>query len=164
MEFAKKEFSYYWKIIMFPLFLLIGWSILGIIIASFSVEWYFSIFGQWQGLVIQVMAFGFIGYCIVAEHKGEVRHSAWGGAITGALLGLVGAILSLIAYYFIPQIIQASLSQAAQQGISMDQLMEFAKIGLYAGFITGPLFGGLIGAGISAIAGAIANRRTKKKK
>jgi len=162
MEFAKKDFSYYWIIIRLPLLALVLWSILSVIIARFAIQWHSSIFGTWQSMIIQLIVFGFIGYTIIAEHKGEVRHSAWGGAITGVIVGFIGAILALIAFYFVPQMYEAGIQQAVAQGAPEATVRSFMKLGLYIGFVTGPLFSGLIGAGISAIAGVITKKVVKK--
>ncbi len=163
MEFAKKDFSYYWKIIKLPLLFLVAWSIIGVIVAKFAIEWYSSIFGSWQGIFIQLIVFGFIGYCIVAEHKGSVKQGAWAGAITGVIAGFIGAILALISYYLVPQLYETSIAQATARGASADMVRNFIKIGVYIGFITGPLFSGLIGAGISALSGLVTKKVMKKR-
>ena len=164
IEFAKKNFSYYFKVIRFPLLFLILWSIVSVVVAKYAIQMHSSIFGTWQGLVVQLIVFGFIGYCIVAEHKGDVKQSAWAGAITGVITGFIGAILALVAYYLVPQFYEVSISQAVSAGASADMVTGFIRIGLYIGFITGPLFSGLIGAGISAVSGLVTKKIMKKKK
>jgi len=162
IEFAKKDFSYYWNIIKIPLFVLIGWSVLAVIVAKMSTYWHQSIFGTWQGLVVQLIVFGFIGYTIIAEHKGSVKQSAWAGAITGVIAGFVGAILAVIMFYLVPQIYELSINQAVAQGAPAELVRNIIRIGLYTGFITGPLFAGLIGAAISAISGVVTKKLEKK--
>ena len=162
MKFADEEFSYYWKVIKVPLLLIIGWSVLALIIAKLSLYWYMSVFNGWAGLILQVAVFCFVGYIIIAENKGQLRNSAWAGALTGILAGIGGAILSIIAINFVPEIIEQSISRAVASGAPEEMVRQMVKIGIYLGFITGPLFGGLIGALVSGMSGIITKKTIRR--
>ena len=162
MEFADKDFSYYWKVIKIPFILLVAWSVVAIIVAKLSLYWYQSIFSGTTGIIFQIAVFSFIGYAIITENKGDPRNSVWAGVLTGVLAGLAGAILSLIAINFVPELIEQSVTQAVAQGLSEATVRQMITIGMYFGFITGPLINGILGALVSGIAGLITKKTLKR--
>lgn len=158
MKFAEKDFSYYWKIIRIPLAILVGWSLLGLIIAIINYNLYTQIFSNISGWILTIAIFGFIGYSTTKDHKGENKHGFWAGGITGVIYGFIGAIIAIIMINLIPDISAAALARASTQGVDPATMEKFIKIGLYVGLITGPLFSGVIGAIISWIGGLIGKK------
>ncbi len=159
MKYADKDFSYYWKIIKIPTYVLIAWSVLGFIMSIISLSLYLSIFSATVNWFLIIVVFGFIGWTVIKDYKGTVKIAAWAGALSGAIVGFIGAIISILTFYFVPEVIQLTISQLAQQpGVDFAAIQGFMKIGMYAGLITGPLFAGLIGAAISAVAALIAKK------
>ena len=155
MKFGGKDFLDYWKIIKIPTYVLIGWSVLAFIISMISFDLYNTIFSSLSGLFLVIAVFGFIGWTAVKDHKEGTKTSAWAGALAGAVSGFAGAIISILMFYIVPDVI---LAVAAQSGADPAALQGFMQIGFFIGLITGPLFNGLIGAAIAAIAALIAKK------
>lgn len=159
MKFGEKEFFYYWKIIKIPTYVLIAWSVLGLILGIVSFSLYASIFSPAVGYILMIAVFGFIGWMTIKDYKGTVKIAAWAGALAGAITGFIGAIIGILMFYFVPEVINYAIMQAAQQpGVDMAAVQSFMEMGIYIGLITGPLVSGLIGAGIAAIAALIAKK------
>ncbi len=59
-----------------------------------------------------IAVFGFIGWTMVKDHKKVVKTAAWGGALTRVIVGLVGAIISILMFYPVPEVIQSAIMQA----------------------------------------------------
>jgi hypothetical protein len=155
MKFGDKEFSFYWKIIKIPFFVLIGWSILSFIVSIISLSLYTSIFTSASSWILLVAVFGFIGWTAVKDHDGTVKVAAWSGALAGIISGFIGAIIGIIMFYVVPDLF---LMQAQMAGADISAVQGFIAIGIYIGLITGPLISGLIGAAVSAIAALIAKK------
>ena len=155
MKFAGKEFKDYWKIIKMPTYVLVAWGILSFIIATISFSLYTTIFSPLAGWILTIAVFGFIGWTAIKDHKQTIKISAWSGALAGAISGFVGAIIGILMFYFVPDILFAA---AAQAGVDPTAIQGFMAIGVYIGLITGPLISGLIGALISVIAALIAKK------
>ncbi len=159
MKFAGKEFPYYWKIIKIPLAILVGWSLLGLIIAIIDFNLYTTIFSNISGWIITIAIFGFIGYHTKKDFKGENKNAFWAGGLTGIIQGFIGAIIAIIMINLVPDFLAATLSQATASGGADPAIIEKAiKIGLYVGLRTGPLFSGIIGGFISWIGGLISKK------
>jgi len=155
MKFANKEFSDYWKIIKIPTYVLIAWSVLGLIIAFISFSLYITIFSTLASWLLTIIVFGFIGWTIIKDHKETIKIAAWSGALAGIISGFVGAVLGIIMFYIVPEVIQAAIAQAGANAAAVE---NFIAIGVYIGLITGPLVSGIIGTIISAIAALIAKK------
>ncbi len=158
MKFAEKEFSDYWKIIKIPTLILIGWSVLGFIISVVSFSLYATIFSPLAGWLLTIIIFGFIGWTVIKDHKEGVKIAAWAGALSGAISGFVGASISILMFYLVPEIIEAAMQQVAQAGGDIAAVQSFMAIGVFIGLITGPLVYAIIAAIISTIAALIAKK------
>jgi len=161
VKFAEKEFDYYWKIIKIPLFVIIGWSVLGFIISLISFQTYQSIFSSISGILLGILVFGFIGWTTIKDHKGEIKHAAWAGALAGIIAGFVGGIIGVIMFYAVPQIASASIQQAVAKGAPHNVAENMIRIGAMIGIIVGPIMNGVIGTIIAAITGLIAKKVKK---
>ncbi len=162
MKFAEKDFSYYWKAIKIPLLVLVAWSIIAIVVAKLSLQWYQSIFSGIGGFIVQIAVFGYIGFVVVADHQGTPKHSAWAGAITGVIAGFIGGLIGILSIFFVPEIFEMAIQQAVAQGAPEAMVRQMTNIMTYLGVVTGPIFAGIIGAILSVIAGAV-TKKTKKK-
>jgi hypothetical protein len=158
MKFGEKEFPYYWKIIKIPTFVLIAWSVLGLVLGIVSFSLYASIFSPAVGYILMIAVFGFIGWMTIKDYKGTVKIAAWAGALAGAITGFIGAIIGILMIYFVPSLMQYAIMQASQAGADAAAVQSMMETWIYIGLITGPLFSGLIGAGIAAIAALIAKK------
>jgi hypothetical protein len=156
MKFAEKKFSYYWDIVKVPIIILVLWSFAGLVMALFYYDEYRSTFSTAAGLIISLLCYSFVGYLCSKDCKGKVKHAAWSGAITGSVSGFIGAFVGLLSVSFVPRIIDDAVLIAVQNGAPAATARSMIEISTYLGFVTGPLFGGLIGAGVAAIAGLIA--------
>lgn len=158
MEFGGKNFEYYWKIIKYPVFVIIGYSLLGFIISLVSYQTYISIFSNISGIFLGIIVFAFVGWTTVKDHKGSIKESAWAGVLTGVISGCIGGIISVLMFYLVPQVIQDALAKAAQQGANPDMVSNFMKIGVYIGIVVAILINAVLGAVISAITALIAQK------
>lgn len=156
MKFAGKNFSFYWGIIKIPVAILVLWSIVGFIAAKFYYATYKSTFSGSAGLIISVLVFAFVGMCTARDCKGTVKQAAWAGALTGIIAGFVGAIVGWLTITFVPQLVEDAVAMAVQSKASEAIVRSFITLSTYLGFITGPLFDGLIGAGVAALSAFIA--------
>lgn len=158
-RFANKEFSWYWPHIMWPLIVLVVWSLAAFITALVSMQAYSLIFTGLNGIIVQLAVFGFVGYFIIETNKKATPgNSAWAGALIGIIAGFIGAILGLLMIQLIPSFLDAAVQQAVAQGASEDMVMRMSTIMAWVGLVTGPVFGGLVGALIAWASGAISNK------
>lgn len=158
MEFAEKEFGYYWKIIRTPLLILVVWSVAALVVAMVSYSAYESIFGGIAGLILSICVFGFVGWTTVKDYKGTVKLGAWAGALTGILIGLIGGAFGVLMVYLVPQLTSEAVKQATAAGAPAESVKGFIVIGAYFGLIIGPVVNGVIGAILSAIGAFIAKK------
>ena len=158
MNFGGKEFDYYWKIIKIPIAILVGWGVIGLIIALISFNLYSSIFSNISGWIITIAVFGFIGYSTTKDHEGTPKLGFFSGLLAGAIYGFIGGIISLIMITFVPEFTAMAVAQAAAKGADSATIESFMKIGAYIGLITGPLFSGIIGGAIAWVGSLISNK------
>jgi hypothetical protein len=163
LAFAEKDFNYYWGIVSVPFYILLGWLLLGLILSLVHMDTYRLIFNNWATFVLGIAFFGFIGWTTVKDHKGEVKHAAWAGAIFGAFLGLAGAVVSILMLNLSPAMLEMTIQQGMarvppEAGMGRDMMQSYIMMGMYIGLITGPLFNGLIGALVSGISGAVSKK------
>lgn len=160
MKISGKELGFYWKIIEFPFYLLLLWTLAGFAVSILSFSLYLSIFSWYSSVIVSLAAFGLAGWSAVKEYKASIKESAWSGAVLGAMIGVVSAVISILMIYYVPAIIDYSLQQALKSGaqVSREMIESFSRIGAFAGLVTGPLFNGLIGAGLAALSGLIAKK------
>ena len=158
MKFAKKDFSYYWNCIKFPVFILLAWYIAAMIFAMISLDLYMSIFSGWAGTILLLLLYAFSGYMIVADHKGSVKNAAWAGALVGMIGGLAGALLGIIMLYLAPHIIDVAIRQAVTQGAPEDLTRTMISIMSFVQIVISPAINGLIGALFGWIGGLIGKR------
>jgi hypothetical protein len=164
MKIGGKEFGFYWKIIEFPFYLLLFWTVASFVISIVSFSLYLSIFSWYSNLIISLAVFGIVGWSAVKDHKAGIKESAWSGAVLGIIMGLVSAAIGILMVYFVPSVIDFSVQQALSSGaaVSAETIASFARIGAFAGLLTGPLFNGLIGAALAAAAGFITKKINSK--
>jgi len=74
MKLAEKQIKYYLHVVMVPTIVLVGWSLVGLVIAFFSYSTYRSIFSSTATLVLALAAYGFIGWTTIKDHKGKIEH------------------------------------------------------------------------------------------
>lgn len=164
MKFGDKDFKFYWPIIKVPFYILLAWTFAAIIIGKISISLYFSIFSGYASLLLQVAVYAFIGYSVIADHKGTPGISMWSGIITGVLLGLIGGVLGIFTPFLAPELIDASVEQAVSQGAPEDTVRTWIQISSYIGVLIGPIIGAIFGAIVSGISGVISNKMINKKK
>jgi len=105
-------------------------------------------------IVIIVGAFGFIGYSVKGK-EGTIGYAAKTGAFAGFIYGVFGAILSLISYYYFPQLYTETINQMTSAGTPVDMAEMVIKFMVYLGILWMPIVYGLLGAGLSALGGLL---------
>jgi hypothetical protein len=159
MKFANKDFSYYFDIIKWPTLLLLVWSIAAFIMALVNFTMYMSIFSTIPSMIISVVLFGLAGWLCVKDHKGGLKQSAWSGALTGVIVGFVGAVLSLIIIYTVPEMLQYTISHIPNQAqVDIGMVEKVMFIYSWIGLIVNPIIDGLIGALIGLLGGFIGKK------
>jgi hypothetical protein len=147
---SKKEgISAIWERIEFPFYTLLGWSVLSTYLTGAKIvsNLFILSLANWA---VMLGAFGYVGYQTMRDSK-TIGFAAKHGAILGAITGFVSAGITIFSFHYYPHIFADALNNMIQQGLSAEQAKQYFQIGLYVGFITGPLFSSLIGAGISAL-------------
>jgi hypothetical protein len=164
MKMDNKEFGFYWKIIEFPFYLLLLWTLAAFVISIFNFSLYLSIFSWYSNIIVSLAAFGIAGWSAVKDYKATIKQSAWSGAILGIVIGVVSSIIGIIMIYTVPAVIDLSLQRAIASGaqVSRETIISFIRIGAFIGLITGPLFNALAGAAMSAVAGLISKNTNHK--
>jgi hypothetical protein len=145
----RKGFYGIWEIIEFPFYILFFWQILSTILMMYNFNissLYFSLL-NWA---VMLGAFGYIGYLTV-NNKEKISFAVKNGAILGACIGLIGAIMSIIAFYHYPQMFSEALNQMTEQGLDIEQAKAYMKIGIYFGLLSAPIISAIIGSGVSAL-------------
>lgn len=139
-----------WNLIELPVYGIIIWSVLSILLQAYGDVplWLISAIGF--GVVI--VAFGWIGRNM--QGKGFLK-AAKPGAIAGAIVGLVGAILGILSFYFFPQVYAASIEQISSKGVPADAIHTYMLIGVYFGLLTGPVLNAGVGAIISGLSSMV---------
>jgi len=156
----KSSFKDIWERIETPAIILIIWTILS---QSFSIGEYigntlFSIL-NW-GIMIGI--FGYLGYSMKKEGEGDSAGKY--GAILGVVTGIVGAVLALILFYFVPGSMNEAINQAVQKGGDIEMIKSVIKITLWASLVFGPAISAGIGALISWISSSITKAPMRKRK
>jgi uncharacterized membrane protein YfcA len=160
LKFAGKDFQFYWKIIEFPFYLLLLWTISSVVISYINFSLYLSLFSWYSNLIVTLAVFGIVGWSAVKDYKANNKECAWSGAMLGAIIGMISAVLGIIMVYTVPALTEFALQNALNQGaqVSAELIESMTKIGAFIGLVTSPLFNSLIGAAISAIGGIIARK------
>lgn len=152
------EFKEFWKIIKIPVYVLVGWNVLGLIIAVISYSLYTSIFSGVATWVLMAAVFGFVGYSAVKDYNLSIGGSAKAGAFAGAIVGVVGGILGVVIITAVPQVLEQVIELGVESGVARDTIESMAKIGVYLGIIIGPITNAIIGSIIAALGGLIAKK------
>ena len=155
MKFADKDFSFYWKFIKVPTYILIGWSVLGFVFAVTSFSLYRTMFPAAVSWILVTSVFVFIGWTSVRGQKQKIRIAAWAGALSGIISGFIGAIIGIAMFYTMPDVL---MQQIASTGMDATMAQSVMRIGVYIGLVTGPATNAVIGATLSAIAGLVAKK------
>lgn len=155
---AKSKLKEYWEIMKIPVYILVGWSVLGLIVAAISFDLYATIFSQAAEIIITIAAFGFVGYTAVKDHKKTAGEAFKIGAMAGIITGFAGGVISIIMSFAAPEIIEFAIQTAVSSGAARGQVEGLIKIGIYIGVITGPIVNGIIGGLLSLIGGLIGKK------
>jgi hypothetical protein len=108
--------------------------------------------------IVNFGIFGYLGYRIVSEKKDE-KYAAKAGAYLGAIIGLAGAVLSLLTFYFFPERIASVIQAAIDKGADRATVELFIKIGLYVNFIIVPIFSAAFGAFLTWLSALIFKKK-----
>ena len=150
----KKGFPYYWSIIDTPVYLIILWVILKLIVKVYGPDWMIITLG-WVGWVVIVAIFSYIGFKVVEKEKGTVRTAAKAGAIAGAIYGLADAVGRLIIFYNFPQVVNEGIQKVIESDtthqLTVEIMTKSTEIMSYVLLVIEPLLLALICAGIAAL-------------
>jgi len=143
----------FWPVIRIPVFILIGWSLLGVIAAKVSMDIYLTVFGNSVNLVVGILVYLFVGYNLVAEHEQETSASVKAGVWTGVFYGFGIAILGIVSVFFVPEIFTQAINTAVAAGASRESAMNLLRLGAYLSLLIQPIIGAISGAVFSGVAG-----------
>ncbi len=161
MGIGGKKLSEYWPVIKFPFYVLLAYYVLGFITAFIDLDIYFKIFSAWAALGLNIVVFGYAGWSAVEDHNFEIKNAAWSGAVLGMISSVVVAVISILAIYIVPGVLEAAVNRAlaaGSEGVTADMLRTITVVMAYVNLILGPIINGLIGAGIAAIGGLIGKK------
>ena len=150
MKNKKVSFENIWEVIKIPSYVMIAWSILGLVLFATMTSLQKEI--QYFSWIVLIIVFGLVGhYGIKAKFKlGQIAKS---GAYCGAITGLFGAVLNLIVFLVYPAIFQQAILEMTAAGLSPEQAKNYFQFSMYFGIVIGPLFSAAMGALVSFIAG-----------
>jgi hypothetical protein len=150
MKLAQKELEYYIEIIKLPFLALVAISILQIIVAfipgviGIGLSWF-------AGIVSFIVGLGciiYIGWSVVKQHKGEIIHSFF----AGALLGIASAIINLISGLITLPTVATKINTLGAGGMMG---ASFTVAAVIVGFLVGIIIAPLIGGGLCALTSLI---------
>ena len=122
----KKGFHFYWEKIEIPVYVLIAWSVVALLLQMYGGEAAAKVL-QYTGWIVYLAIFMYIGYDIKKNHKDTSAPKA--GALTGAISGLVGAVLGILIYYIAPGFYEAQVAAAAgTPGVSADMIQKIPAL------------------------------------
>jgi len=154
----KNKVDHLWEIIRVPLFILIVYSILTSFLPS---DIYNSkTFPLWIiNSLVSLFSFGYVGYKSI-KIMNNSKFAIKAGAYTGAILGLIGAILGLVLVYFFPERFESVFIEMSNSLHLEKSIIKYVfKIISWINLIIGPIFNGLIGALISWLSALIFKKR-----
>jgi len=153
------NFKKMWEVSEIPVYVLVAWSILSVIVMAYDIL--SQILLGAVGYAIALGAFGYIGYSVI-QSKETFGTAAKTGAFAGVIIGLVGAVISIISFYVFPEMYADIITQAAAASqMPVDTVETYVLIGTYFGLISQPVVSAIMGA-IFACAGGLFHRWTKK--
>lgn len=149
------DFGKYWKYIEIPVYVLVVWSIISILLQIYVP-------GSSSGLafigpIVTIAVFSYVGFSVIKDGK-EIGLAVRAGALGGAISGLVSALLGLIMFYAVPGMYAEAIRQAVEAGAPAETARSFIQIGVYIGLVISPAISALIGAGVSAISAWVVKR------
>lgn len=156
VERHKKRIKELWDDIDVPVVILVVWAIVNVF---FRVDDLISNAVVYQVINwgITLVVFGSIGYSL--SQKKRSQDAVRAGAYAGIIVGLVGAVASIIAFYVMPELFAEQINNAIESGASEDMVKLFVQVGLYAGLIIAPLISGVVGAFSSWIGAKISKKK-----
>lgn len=153
---AKDFWSELWEVSEIPVYALVLWNVISIILTGFLGVNAASL--QAVNWLVIIGAFGYLGYLATKVHKKGIAFSAKAGAFVGVIVGLAGAIIAILAFYSVPGYQAQTVDYLIQSGLDMEQAQNMASVGLYIAIITSPIISGIIGTIFAAIGGYISDR------
>lgn len=159
---TKNSLSYFWNIVKIPVFVLIAWSLIGLITQIVSFSTYMQIFGNpIVGWIVSITFFAFIGWSAVTDHKANPVQAGLAGLTGGVIVGFVAAVLSLIAMQIFPQLFDNAMKLAIAKGAPADSAKNIMMIGMYFALILAPIIQGAVGFVLSWLTGLITKSANK---
>ena len=158
MMTKEENFKKIWELIELPVILMIAWTIISLA-ADFEGLLGTTI-ASILGWMVTLLVFGYVGL-IAVKNSQTIGFSAKIGAITGAISGLVGAILTIGWYYIFPGRFANVIVQMMSAGMAEKAADSMLQVGLLFGIITGPIANAVLGTIIAVIAALIFSKVLK---
>lgn len=137
----KRGFGYYWDFMDVSVIVFVAYSVINIIFP------FTRLVGQTLAsillIAVTLFVFGFVGFKV---SKVKDANPVKTGAYAGVIIGLVSAVLAIIAFYFFPASIAEALQKAAQAGANQATVETVMKVGLFVGLVIDPAIYAAIGA------------------
>ena len=136
---------YYWPFIKNPFYVLLVWSILGLVAIYLDYGLYSILFSSLLGLVISILAFVYIG-AMGRKIKGFVhKDAALAAGFCGLFIGFIKAVIGLIIIYTVPEVVQLITSKATAAGANPALVLQTVQAVAFFNIFTSPLFHLILG-------------------
>lgn len=144
----KKNIKECWEITEYPIYLMILWSALNVFFPITNLI--NNLTAGIIGWLVSIIFFGHIAKTALKKH--DIKFTVQTGAFAGAIVGLAGALISILAFYFAPGIFTQAISNAVAQGATEGTVTAMMQIGLYFNLILTPIIYAIVGTIITWIA------------
>jgi len=158
----KRGLKFYWEFMDTPVIIFALYTLLNLV---FPLTNYIgTVFASILSFAVTIFVFGFVGFKISRrETKKEEIHYGKAGAWSGAVMGLISAVLGILSFYLLPANFTQAIQNAVNAGASAATVKTFMQIGLFISLIITPIIYGLIGALLTWISKFIFERNPKEK-
>ena len=158
----KRGLKFYWEFMDTPVIIFSLFTLLTLIFPL--TNYVGTTIASIISFAVIIFVFGFVGFKISRREnkKEEVRYGK-AGAWSGAVMGLISAVLGILSFYLLPANFTQAIQNAVNSGASASTVMTFLQVGLFVGLILTPVIYGLLGALITWISKFVFKEKPKSK-
>lgn len=166
MQFAQKDFSYYVRIFTGPLYLLVGFGVLGMVLSAIDPLIGQKVLFQMVVWVSTILIYGYVGWSAVLKYQATRAQAGWAGALCGVIAGFAGGILGIITIFAVPEIIDASLREAMAKNpnaqFDPEMMRRIALFFALATMVFSPVFSAVMGWVLALLGGIFGEKKARK--
>lgn len=96
-----KSFGEYVEVFKVPLFVVIAWSVLGLVL-SVALGAGFLLALGWVGIIVGFCAWFYCGLMAVKKHGFGLMQATLAGGIGGLVARAIGGLMQIVLFYFVP--------------------------------------------------------------